>query len=295
MFMTPVPEPEGAAQVRDAVKRVTAVAALPEVTARVLEIIRDPKSTPAELHSVVAQDPALAARVLKIVNSAFYRSPGMVGSIDRAIVVLGLNAIKNIAISASVGRLFQGQRLYGDYTAKDLWRHSVAVAVTARELAKGMKLPLQEEAFLAGMLHDVGLLVLLELFPKELERVCAISSSGSSDAPLFCEAEREVIGLDHQEAGAMLAEQWKFPRPCQLVAGYHHRPMEVAVESRLLVGLVYVADTLCCAARHGFPLTADRQGLDSATMADVGLDAVVVRRVSSELETLVASASGLLE
>jgi HD-like signal output (HDOD) protein len=295
-----------ASRARDAVKAITTIATLPEITSRLLEAVSDPNSTPAALHRIVAQDPVLAARVLKVVNSPFYRLPGLVGSIDRAIVVLGVNAVKNIAISASMARLFHGQRLYGQFTAKDVWRHCVAVAVAARELARGMKLPLAEEAFLAGMIHDIGLVVALEQFSPELVRVCAMTDpdaggGGGGDActpgvkPLFFEAEREVMGVDHQEMGALLAEQWKFPRPCQLVARYHHRPMDVPAESRLLVALVHAADTMCCAAGQGFSLTAIHQRLDPTAIADLGLDADVIRRVAGELDTLVAAAADLLD
>src|SRR3954451_3241216 len=158
--------------VADALKKVTTIAALPEVTAKIVSTVEDPKSTAASLHKIVAHDPALATRILKVVNSAFYGLPGQIGSVERAIVLLGLNAVKNIAVAASLGQLFRGAKLCDKFTAKDLWRHCIAVGVAARDLAKQMKLPMADEAFLAGMIHDVGLLISLQQTPEQLRTVC---------------------------------------------------------------------------------------------------------------------------
>src|SRR5260221_6081146 len=131
--------------VADALKKVTSISTLPEVTAKIVATVEDPKSTAASLHKIVAHDPALATRILKVVNSAFYGLPGQIGSVERAIVLLGLNAIKNLAVAASLGQLFRGVKLCDGFTAKDLWTHCVSVAVASREIARQMKLPFIDE------------------------------------------------------------------------------------------------------------------------------------------------------
>src|SRR3954467_8723229 len=209
------------ALVADAVKKVTNISTLPEVTANIVATVEDPKSTAASLHKIVAHDPALVTRILKVVNSAFYGLPGQIGSIERAIVLLGLNAIKNIAVATSLGQLFRGIKLCEGFTAKDLWTHCIAVGVTARELARQMKVPIADEAFLAGLIHDTGLLVSLQVWPDKLKLACETAQKTERD---FCEIEREIVGVDHQQLGQGLAELWKFPRSCQLVSGYHHKP-----------------------------------------------------------------------
>src|SRR3712207_1545308 len=181
--------------VHEAVKKVTTIATLPEVTAKIVATVEDPRSSAAQLHKIVAHDPALVTRILKVVNSAFYGLPGQIGSVERAIVLLGLNAIKNIAVAASLGQLFRGVKLCDGFTAKDLWTHCIAVGVTARQLAKQMKLPLADEAFLAGMIHDVGMLVALQTNGDKMRQVC--EKAKTSETP-FCELEREVLGVDHQ-------------------------------------------------------------------------------------------------
>src|SRR5689334_16392590 len=122
--------------VQKMVKQVSTIATLPEITAQIIRTVEDPKSTATNLHKIVSHDPALVTRILKVVNSSFYGLPGQIASIERAIVLLGLNAVKNIAVAASLGQLFRGVKLCEGFTAKDLWKHCVAVAVTSRELAK---------------------------------------------------------------------------------------------------------------------------------------------------------------
>jgi HD-like signal output (HDOD) protein len=279
------------ALVAEAVKKVTTIATLPEVTARIVSTVEDPKSTAAQLHKIVAHDPALVTRILKVVNSAFYGLPGQIGSVERAIVLLGLNAVKNIAVAASLGQLFRGVKLCEGFTAKDLWTHCIAVAVTARELARQMKMPFADEAFLAGLIHDVGILVSLHVHPDKLKQVCEKVQKEGGD---FCAVERELCGVDHQQLGAGLTEQWKFTRPCQLVAGYHHNPQSLSDNSRVLVALVYVADVICAQREGGFNLTAAHQKLDEAVLTEAGITMAVVEKVRGNLDELVGSAMSVL-
>ena len=287
----PVAAADPQAKAAEAVKKIATIATLPEVTAQIIRTVEDPKSTASHLHKIVSHDPALVTRILKVVNSAFYGLPGQIGSIERAIVLLGLNAVKNIAVAASLGQLFRGVKLCDGYTAKDLWTHCIAVGVAARDMARQMKVPVADEAFLAGMIHDVGMLVSLQLHPEKLREVCErVKATGQP----FVEVERELLGTDHQQLGAALAEQWKFPRSCQMVAGFHHRPALEGEQNRLLVTLVYAADTVCCQSTHGFNLTALHQKLDAAALGDVKLDPVLVERTAGKLGELVTVASSLL-
>jgi HD-like signal output (HDOD) protein len=284
-------EADPKAKVSEIVKKVTTIATLPEVTAQIIKTVEDPRSSAQQLHKIVAHDPALCTRILKVVNSAFYGLPGQIGSIDRAIVLLGLNGIKNIAVAASLGQLFRGSSLCEGYAPKDLWTHCIAVGVTARDLAKNMHLDLPDEAFLAGMIHDIGILISLQLYPEKLREVCA---AAQTDKGAFCDLEQQVIGVDHQQLGMALAEQWKFPRACQLVAGYHHNPQALADQTRYLVSLVYVADTLCAQSKHGFPLTARHQKLSDTDLAAMRIEPVAVEATRQRLDDLVSEASSLL-
>jgi len=276
--------------VREAVKRVTTIATLPEVTAKIIATVENPNSTAAQLHRIISHDPALVTRILKVVNSAFYGLPGQIGSIERAIVLLGLNAVKNIAVAASMGQMFRGAKLCDGYTAKDLWTHCVAVAIAARDLAKQSKLPIADEAFLAGMIHDIGLLVSLQLYPEQLREVCEKAKGGGN----FAELERKIIGVDHQQLGMTLAEQWKFPLACQMVAGHHHDPQKVESDKRMLVMIVYLADTISCKAGLGFTLTAATQTIEPADLVAMKIDPVWIENTVAKLPELLAASSALM-
>jgi putative nucleotidyltransferase with HDIG domain len=289
--MTMTLEADSRPKVADVLKKVTTIATLPEVTTQIIKTVEDPKSTAQQLHKIVSHDPALVTRILKVVNSAFYGLPGQIGSVERAIVILGLNGIKNIAVAASLGQLFRGAMLCEGIAANDLWVHCIATAVVARDLARNMKLPIADEAFLAGLIHDIGLLVSLQVYPEKLREVChAAQQQPGTD---FLNLERTVIGLDHQQLGMGLAEQWKFPRACQLVAGYHHNPQALADQSRQLVAIVHVADTLCCQSKHGMNLTAAGQTVSNERLAELRIDPNAVSQTQSRLDQLVGEASGM--
>lgn len=276
--------------VQQAIKKVSTIATLPEITVKIIKTVEDPKSSAAQLHQIVSHDPALVTRILKVVNSAFYGLPGQIASIERAIVLLGLNAVKNIAVAASLGQLFRGVKLCEGFTAKDLWTHCIAVGVTARELAKQTKLPIADEAFLAGLIHDIGILVSLQTAPEKLKLVCEKVKNEGGD---FCAIERELTGVDHQMLGMGIAELWKFPRSCQLVAGHHHDPAALSDAHRTLVALVHVADVLCCQAAKGFNLTAINETMDLAAVAELKLSTETLETAKANIDNWLQTASNL--
>ncbi|MGB0715642.1 MAG: HDOD domain-containing protein, partial [Phycisphaerae bacterium] len=245
------------------------IATLPEITIRIIEIVEDAKSTARDLHDVIKNDPALSVKVLKVVNSAFYGLPGQVASVDRAIILLGLSAVKNIAIAASIAKLFKGGRISEQFKASDLWRHSVAVAVVAHDLAKISPHPVMaNEVFVAGMIHDIGTLVERQVFPDEFAEVVAKCSSSDAD---FLTTERQIIGADHQAFGVGLTTKWKFPRHLRAAVGFHHKPDALSTELRNMATLIQIADTLCCQEEIGFFLTAKGGEITQAMMDTIGV------------------------
>jgi len=278
--------------IRLALGRIGDIATLPEVTVKIISIVDDPKSTAHDLHHVIKNDPALATKILKVVNSAFYGLPGQVSDLDRAIVLLGLSAVKNIAISASISRLFTTEKISDKFNARDIWKHSVAVGVVTREFCCRVgKKAFAEEAFLAGLIHDLGLLIERQAFPEQLSEV--IRSVCKNGRPI-CDVEMEMLGADHQALGAALAAKWKFPRPLQTVLGYHHRTEGLAEDQRLLPMLVYIADTLACHERIGFHLTAEGQDVDDVLLETVGLNEADFSAVREHLPEYIQAAETML-
>jgi len=264
------------------------IATLPEITIKIIELVEDPKSTARDLHEVIKNDPALSVKVLKVVNSAFYGLPGQVASVDRAIILLGLSAVKNIAIAASIARLFKGKRISEHFSATDLWRHSVAVAVGARMLGKcSAHAVMPDELFVAGLIHDIGMLVERQSFPDEFAHV--INKCAQSDLD-FLETEREVIGADHQAFGVGLTTKWKFPRHLRAAVGFHHNPEAVSAELRNMATLIQAADILACEQQLGFYLTAAGEQVDEEILDLLAITREQFDGVRGELPAQLADA-----
>jgi putative nucleotidyltransferase with HDIG domain len=241
------------------VDKLDTIGTLPEVTSRILETVNDPKSTPNDLYRVISHDPSLVTRILKTVNSAFYSRSTKVNSVERAIVLLGFDTIQKLSLAASVGKLFRGVKLCEGFTAKDLWTHCIAVGVIGREMARLCRKTLAEEVFLAGMVHDMGLLATLQVHPDQLRKVCEIARE---DPTPFCVLEQDIVGVDHQMLGAALAEKWKFPAACRAIAEHHHHPDQTPEEFREVAAFVHVADCLAGQLKFGFNLTVLHQVME---------------------------------
>ena len=151
-----------------AMSRVTEVSSLPEVTVKIVQVVENPDASARDIHDIVRSDPALAAKILKVVNSAFYGLPAQIAGLDRAILMLGLSVVKNLALATSLSRLLKAERITQDFGPRDLWKHCIAVGVCARNLARVSKSDQIDEAFVAGLVHDMGLIVSQQLFPAKL-------------------------------------------------------------------------------------------------------------------------------
>ncbi len=239
-------------ELQKAMSKVTEIGSLPEVTARIIDVVENPKSTAHDMHEVVQADPALATKILKVVNSAFYGLPSQIASLDRAILMLGMNSVKNLALAASIAKLIRNGQLSSQFSARDLWYHSIAVGVCAKLLASTCRSVPADEAFVAGLVHDMGLIVMQQLFP---ERLTAVVDQCFHTPQNFCAAETAAIGASHQQFGGALATKWKFPPGLRHAVAYHHDPSSLQPEFQKVTAVIYLADMVCCQAKHGFYLT----------------------------------------
>ncbi len=283
--------------VNEAILGISHIATLPETTLKIIELVEDPSSTAQDLHAVVSFDPALSTRILKVVNSAFYGLPGQIGSINRAIVLLGLNAVKNIAIAASLAKLFRGGDLCPVFNAKDLWEHSVSTAVASKYLADKLGLGLPDEAFLGGLLHDIGIMVEMQHNRQQLIEVVSQLEIDDTGAPTKDMMEHEVkaFGANHQDFGAALCKKWKFPKAFGFVTGRHHDPLSLPAESRTLTSIIYVADHMCASLEEpGFRLDIVDSSIDSDVLDDLGLAHEQLVDIITSLPEKIEEASSLL-
>lgn len=188
--------------------------------------------------SIISQDPSLAAQCLRMVNSPLFGMRYQIETVRGAVLGLGVNRVRQIAMACS---LLKSLASKGAIPARALWAHSLAVAMVAEKFAREAGYPEPEQAYSAGLLHDLGILVALAACPAEFDSA-AMFASRERRALYLC--ERELNGFDHGEIGAMAARQWQLPAPYHQVLRYHHE-VEQASEHRCLVAIVSVCDLLC--------------------------------------------------
>ncbi len=280
------------AVVAKAIESLGEIGTLPETTTRIIEVVEDPKGTTDQLNEVMSHDPALAARVLKLVNSAFYGLPGQVSDLRRAIVLLGQAAVRDVAVSTSLGHMFSVQTAPGLFEPRDLWKHSIAVALTAKKIARSLRTPAREnELFLAGLIHDLGLIVERQTLPNELAEVCRRAEAGEGD---FLDLEQDILGATHQDFGHALTLKWRFPHDLRSGVGCHHNPEVLSDESRLLASILRCADILCCGHGVGFTLAARGQDLSPALLDSVGLTMDPSAEILDGLDQAIEEAEAIL-
>ncbi len=250
---------------RRQLKRVTedlvALPTLPLVASRLLEAIADPETSSEEVARIVALDPALTGRTLKLANSDFYGFPRKVGSVDLAVVVLGANTVRDLVLSAAV---FQTMGA-GASELISLWNHAMACGVAARTLAERTGYRLTGEAYAAGVLHDVGKVVLRQSYPDRFEAIVRLAREQRLSA---AEAERGVLGSDHAEVGGWLAERWGLPADLVEAIACHHRPERAKVNPELAT-LVHLANNLAERMGHAWPAGAEPHAVHPAAWLSI--------------------------
>ncbi len=258
--------------------RIASLPALPSVATSLLRGFDEPDADLAELARQIAADQALAARALRISNSPFYGQRGRIDSIREAVVVLGFRAVRSMVVSAAVVRSLSAVGALQDFDGRAFWRHGVGSAVAARQLALlcGHN---PESAFTAGLLHDVGQLVLAVTCPQHC---AAVQAWRSAHGDAQTAAEQHVLGLTHAEAGAMLAAHWGLPaRICAAIA-LHHSSLAAA---HPLAALVHVGDVLA----HGLGLASGEDEavppLDDAVWDALALDSAQLSGTLGRIET----------
>ena len=226
---------------RHKVESINTLPTVPGVLKRLSVIIEKPRITLVEISSFISNDPALTTKVLKMVNSAIYGFPGRIASVSHATMLLGLNVIKGLLLGVSVFELMQK-------TMNGLYEHSLACAIASRVIAqkKGMKEP--EEISVAGLLHDIGKVILVLEFQKEYE--AAMNEAQTKNISIF-DAEKNQFNATHANVGSWLAEKWRFPRNLIEVIEFHHRPA-LSKNAPMETSIVHMADLLVRARGFGF-------------------------------------------
>lgn len=224
-------------QQRKIEKFIQKMPSLSTTVGKVLEICSRIDASPNELNKVISLDPVLTGQVLKLINSAYYSLINRVTSLTRAITMLGMNTVKNMALSTAIIQSVAGSNKSKALPTSRFWVHSIGVGVSAKMLAIARGVPIQEreEFFIAGLLHDLGKV------PFGDEYIHVLTSAAREQRPLVV-VERELLGIDHQEVGALIAAKWKLNPVITSCICCHHDLEAAAEEHRSLVAIVALAN-----------------------------------------------------
>ncbi len=222
------------------IKKLKDLPTLPTVLTQCNMMLNNPNVSTTELAKVIKTDQSISSKVLKLVNSAFYGLSGKVSSIAQAIVILGFNTVRNIILSVSVFELLPENEDFGDFEISKFWEHSIGCAVISKVLGQrlGMKDP--EEVFTAGLLHDIGKVIIVKLFREDFLTILEITHK---EKVLILDAEQHVLGIRHPQVGEILAKQWKLPPALTEAITFHHNLTE-KINYLKMVSIVHLADII---------------------------------------------------
>jgi putative nucleotidyltransferase with HDIG domain len=230
--------------VREAVLKIRELPTLPTVLGKILSAASDPDSSVLELGELISSDQSLAATLLRLVNSAYYGFYRQIESVTQAIVMLGFLEVRKLTLTATAFRNFGKGAVH--YDRVQLWRHSLASALAAENIAQTLNAPVTG-CFEAGLLHDIGKVIFDILYPDEFRK--AAEMAHDQECPIYI-AEEKIIGMNHAEAGGILADHWNLPESVAEAIRCHLNPREAEWDPRL-TWITALASHITCEAGLG--------------------------------------------
>lgn len=223
---------------------------LPSVYFKLNQLLKDKQASIEKVAHVIELDPAMSSRILRLVNSTFYGVRSASNSISHAVMILGFNAVKNAVVSVAILDTFSYKDRYENFDITEFWRHAVSVAVLSKQLAERSRLVAPEDAFITGLLHDIGKIIISKYFKEDFGKVWKTMQEKKYS---FADAEQEVASIDHVQIGAYLVRKWQLPEPIiQAIAGHHYYLS--SSESTGMVESLMLADAL---SNSGYQINPD--------------------------------------
>ncbi len=282
--------PEDALTADTLVTGVGTLLSLPTVCARLDAVVNDPLSSNRDVARVIGEDPGLTARLLQLANSALYGFPAKIDTITRAVAIIGTYQLRDLALATGVINLFDGTD--DDLLSLDaFWRHSVACGVAARIIATCRRETNVEHFFIAGLLHDLGRLVMISEMPDRFRALLAESAEQES---LLYEVERARLGFDHADVGAALLRRWNLPESLATAVGLHHRPCSPEGVCDTGAAIVHVADIIAHTLEPGASGERFVPPLDPRAWDQLHLPVTVLPWILRQLESQYEDAIGMI-
>ncbi len=275
-------------------KYIDDMPALPITVTKIFEVANNLKSTAKDLNDVISIDPVLTGKVLKLINSAYYGMSEQVTSIVKAVIMLGLNTLKNLALSSAVISSVSDKNSFIALNLEGFWRHSIGVGVTAKRIAMnlGMEKKVIEEFFIAGLLHDIGKITLNKYFPKlYLE---AIKLSDINHKPLYQE-ETEQIHVNHTVVGGLIAKKWNLSKSLSEVILKHHSLENLDEAVKRVVYIVNLANTFCNINNIGFSGDLGKESFNPQALEYLNLSETALFEILQDVQKDIQNAEIFLK
>ncbi len=221
---------------------------LPIVVQRILQLINNPKSTIKQVGKIINSDQSLTAKTLKLVNSAYYGFEKRIKTVDQAIIIIGFDAVKNLALSASVFEMFKSVKQQSNFKREEFWLHAMGTAMAAKMISEDTSIGIPGELFVSGLIHDIGKIVLDSYFPKKMNNILYNASLKKIS---FIESEKEIMDMDHTMIGYKLARKWSLPDELVYPIRYHHK-FEEGMKHEQIIAIVHIANVVVKIAKIGF-------------------------------------------
>ncbi|MGI5922179.1 MAG: HDOD domain-containing protein [Syntrophomonadaceae bacterium] len=252
---------------------------LPQVVVKVMELTENPDSTAQDIHNVLNQDQVMTAKVLKMANSAYYGFPRRIATVTDAIILLGFKTIKSIVIAASVSDVLSKEVEGYALAPGELWRHSQCAAMTARLIARNTKFSSLDLAYTAALLHDIGKVIANRLMKESYHEVVKRVTTENIS---FIEAENQVLGFDHAQIGARVAQKWNLPPELVEAIALHHSPDSAQINTKL-TAIVHIADAVCLSMGIGIGVDGMLYTLSKESLALLGISEEDIEGFISQL------------
>lgn len=268
---------------RAQIEQIDTLPTIPSVLQRLLKLIENPKVSLTEVGNFIQSDPVLTSRVLKMVNSPIYGFPGRISAVQQALILLGLNVVRGLLLGVSVFEVMQKSMV-------GLWEHSLGCAIASRIIAKKKNLPEPEEISIAGLLHDIGKVVMSLRYKEEYEKV--IKDAELRDL-FIIESEKEIFGITHSDGGSWIAKKWNFPQSLVEIIDYHHKP-NLSKSLPLQASIVHLADILTRAVGFGFSGDHHVPAVNPAAWELLNLSDAEFREILDEMAAAFSEAESFL-
>ena len=274
---------------KDLIQDSLELVSLPAVVMQAMELLNNPSTSAADIGDAIIQDPALTARLLKVVNSSFYGFPSKIETVSRAITIVGTLELTDLILGTSAVHTFQ--KIPNQLVdMQQFWEHSLYAAVVARIIAKQLCAPNSERCFVMGLLHDIGSLILYRLKPEQSRQ--ALEMAAEKQLPLVL-AEKQVFGFDHADVGAELMTAWNLPESFSQVVLHHHEPSSAA-SYRLEGATIHLADVISGMKHVTGSNTGRVAPLEPLAWEMIGLPADSVDALASEADIQFSEASSVI-